>query len=716
MRELRGWLGALVRWVALAMSAYHIYAGAFGRPEALFFRGVHLAFALALIFLWLPARQGSPRGRASAGDWAVLALSLTAIGYLFWNYDYVTTRYIWVDPLATGDLFFAASLTLLVVEATRRTIGPALPITALVFLTYALAGPYLPGPLRHRGFSLELVLDQMYLTTDGIFGIPLDVSATYVILFVIFGAFLEKSGAGQLFMDFASSLAGHTPGGPGKVSCISSGLFGTISGSAVANVMVDGWLTIPLMKRTGFRPHFAAAVEAVASTGGQIMPPVMGAAAFVMAEFLGIPYITVAKHAAIPAVLYYLALFMAIHFEARRSGLLGIPRAELPRMREVIGARGHLFVPVFIIVYLMLAGYTAPMAGLWGIVGAALSPWMGRWAWFVLLVLAADYLLPGMHVAAREAFGGALPDMLRRFLLASNANLVMSLGFIVLGAARLASRKGRERLKPDCVDLMVPALVDGAKNTLGVAAACACAGIVIGVIALTGAGLQFTSLVLAASRDTLIPALSLTMVAGIILGMGMPTTAAYIVQAALLIPALIKLGVLPIAAHMFVFYFAIISAITPPVAMAVYAAAGIGKTPLWATGLAAMRMGATGFIVPFMFVYGPSLLFVGTWTEVLTTIVAASIGVTCLAASLHGYLLRPAAVWQRAVLFVAALLLIVPGYITDLVGLVLLGVVVVAQWMARAPVPVPAAPAPATSDGPAVELDADRIERLQRGA
>ena len=715
MRELSGWLGRAVRWVALAMSAYHIYAGAFGRPEALFFRGVHLAFALALIFLWVPARKGSPRHGASAADWGTLALSLGAIGYLFWNYEYVVTRYIWVDPLAASDLLFAASLTLLVIEATRRTIGPALPITAVVFLLYALAGPYLPGPLRHRGFPLELVLDQMYLTTDAIFGIPLDVSATYVILFVIFGAFLERSGTGKLFMDFASSLAGHTPGGPGKVSCISSGLFGTISGSAVANVMVDGWLTIPLMKRTGFRPHFAAAVEAVASTGGQIMPPVMGAAAFVMAEFLGIPYITVAKHAAIPAILYYLALFMAIHFEARRTGLHGLPRAELPRLGHVIAGQGHLFVPLFIIVYLMLAGYTAPLAALWGIVGGASALWLGRVGWLVLPILLIDYLFPGLHVAAREALGTVVPGLFRRFLFASSANLVLALGFAAMAALRLASRRGRERLKPDCLDLIPAALVDGAKNTLAVAAACACAGIVIGVIALTGAGIQFTSMVLAAARDSLIPALSLTMVAGIILGMGMPTTAAYIMQAALLIPALIKLGVVPIAAHMFVFYFAIISAITPPVAMAVYAAAGIGKTPLWPTGMAAMRLGATGFIVPFMFVYGPSLLFVGTWGEILTTIASACVGVTCLAASLHGWLLGPARVWQRVLLFAAAVNLIVPGLWTDLLGLALLAVVLLAQWLAPAALPAwPEEPVAATADGPAVALDADRIDRFQR--
>lgn len=507
---------------------------------------------------------------------------------------------------------------------------------------------------------------------------------------MLFGAFLEKSGTGQLFMDFASALAGHTPGGPGKISCISSGLFGTISGSAVANVMVDGWLTIPLMKRTGFRPHFAAAVEAVASTGGQIMPPVMGAAAFVMAEFLGVSYITIAKHAAIPAILYYLALFFAIHFEAQRTGLRGLPREELPSIRSVLVERGHLFVPMFIIVYLMLVGYTAPMAALWGTLAAALSTWMGRLGWLYLVVLLIEYILPG------------------------NVMEVLGIGWLVLAAIRLLSAEGRTGLKPLLTKLFPDALEDGAKNALAVASACACAGIVIGVIALTGAGLQFTSLILAAAKDSLVPALILTMIAGIILGMGMPTTAAYIVQAALLIPALIKLGILPIAAHMFVFYFAIISAITPPVAMAVYAAAGIGKTNLWATGLAAMRLGAIGFIVPYMFVYGPSLLFVGTWFDIITTIVSASIGVICLSAALHGWLTKPTVWWERVLLGVAAFCLIKPGIYTDILGLVLLGAVLASQRWLDILRPAIEARGMAEARGPAVELDAAKIERAKQ--
>jgi TRAP transporter 4TM/12TM fusion protein len=690
LRNVSGNLARGLRLLAIAMSVYHLYVGASGPPEALVFRGIHLAFATVLIFLLYPFGARTPQTRPAALDWACVLLGLGSIGYLFLRYDYVMTRMAYVTPLERWDLVLGIVLTAMVLEAARRSIGPALPLTALAFLAYALLGPYLPPPLQHRGFSLELTIDQLYLTTDGIFGIPLAVSATYVILFVLFGAFLEKSGTGQLFMDFASALAGHTPGGPGKISCISSGLFGTISGSAVANVMVDGWLTIPLMKRTGFRAHFAAAVEAVASTGGQIMPPVMGAAAFVMAEFLGLPYITIAKHAAIPAILYYLALYYSIHFEAQRTGLRGLPREELPAVRTVLVERGHLFVPLFTIVYLMLTGYTAPMAALWGTLAAALSSWVGRLGWLYLIVLSIEYLLPG------------------------NVMVVLGVGWAALAVIRLASPGGRAGLKPLLTTLFPDALEDGAKNALAVASACGCAGIVIGVIALTGAGLQFTSLVLSAAQESLIPALVLTMIAGIILGMGMPTTAAYIVQAALLIPALIKLGILPIAAHLFVFYFAIISAITPPVAMAVYAAAGIGKTNLWATGLAAMRLGATGFIVPFMFVYGPSLLFVGSWFDIVTTIASACIGVICLSAALHGWLITTTTWWERGLLGIAALCLIKPGISTDIVGFLLLAAVIALQkWLDIVRPPIEAS-GMAEARGPAVELDAAKIERAKQ--
>jgi len=595
----------LVAFVAVAMSLYHLYTGGFGPPEAFLHRSIHLLFTLVLIFSTRSLTDKPWGRRVRWTDAILIVLCLLSVGYLFLNYEYVITRYPYIHPLNPSDMVFGIILTLLLMEGARRVIGPALPLTALVFLAYAYAGPWLPGIFRHSGFSTEAIVDQLYLTTEGIFGIPLGVSATYVILFIIFGTFLEKTGTGQLFMDFASALTGWTRGGPGKVSCISSALFGTISGSAVANVMVDGWLTIPLMKRTGFKPPFACAVEAAASTGGQIMPPVMGAAAFVMAEFTGIPYITICLHAMIPALLYYFTLFMSIHFEAGRMGLKGIPREELPRLREVLGARGHMFLPLGIIVYMMIKGYT-PMY----------------------------------------------------------ACIVSTISVIVLSFLRKETRMGWGTL--------LKALEEGARNTVVVAAACACAGIVIGVINLTGLGLKFTSFVLSMAGESLILALILTMIAGIVLGMGMPTTPAYIVQAALLIPALIKLGVHTVAAHMFVFYFSTISAITPPVAMAVYAAAGIGGAKLWPTGLWALRIAATGFIVPFMFVFGPSLLFVGSSFEILTTVASASLGVVALSSGMMGWMGREVGMWQRLILVAASLLLIKPGLATDALGLGLL--------------------------------------------
>jgi TRAP transporter 4TM/12TM fusion protein len=425
---------------------------------------------------------------------------------------------------------------------------------------------------------------------------------------------MEYTGTGQLFMDFALSLTGHTAGGPGKVSCVSSALFGTISGSAVANVMVDGPITIPLMKRSGFPPHFAAGVEAVASTGGQIMPPIMGAAAFVMAEFLAVSYMQVIIWAMIPSVLYYIACFAAVHFEAKRRGLFGVPRAELPRLTGVLTERGHLFIPVLIILSVMYFGYSAPLAALAGTLAC---------------------------------FPAAL--------LRKSTRATVSLRNLIA------------------------ACVDGAKNCLPVALACACAGIVIGVVALSGLGLVFTQFVIGLAKDALLLSLVLTMLAGIVLGMGMPTTPAYIVMVALLVPAIIKLGATPPAAHMFAFYFAILSAITPPVALAVFAAAGLAKADMWKTGFESVRIAAPTYIVPFMFVYEPSLLMIGDWVTITTSCVSASIGVICFAAALQGWMLREARAWERVVLLAAAILLIKPGYITDAIGLALLAVVFVAQ-------------------------------------
>ena len=599
-------LKAMVAIIAIAMSLYHMYVAGFGPPEAYFFRGTHLLFTMTLIFLLYPFKPDGGWGWRIT-DLVLLAGSWAFILHIFINYDYVINRIIYIDELTLRDRVYAILAVLLVLEATRRVLGWGLSLTAIGFLAY---------PLFFTTVRLPVLMEQLYLSTEGIFGSTLGVSASYVMLFVLFGAFMEKSGVGKLFMDFALSLTGHTAGGPGKVSVVSSSLFGTVSGSAVANVMVDGPMTIPLMKRSGFRPHFAAAVEATASTGGQIMPPVMGAAAFVMAEFLAVSYFQVTIWAIIPAILYYVAVFFAVHFEAKRHGLLGVPKAELPRLGRVMRERGHLFVPILIVFVGLIAGYSAPLCA-----------------------------------------------------------LVATLTCLPVALLRKTTREGITwRTAFD-------ALEDGAKNTLPVAIACACAGIVIGSTTITGLGISFTQFVVALSQNLLPIALLLTAVAGIILGLGLPTTPSYIVMVALLVPALVKLGAVTPAAHMFAFYFAILSAITPPVALAVFAAASLAKTSMWDAGWAAMRIGAAGYIVPFMFVYEPALLMIGPWYVTALALVSAVIGVIALAASLHGYLLAALSIWQRAALFVAAILLIAPELISSIVGLLMLAAVAINQGL-----------------------------------
>jgi TRAP transporter 4TM/12TM fusion protein len=597
--------------VAVAMSLYHMYVAAFGPPEALIFRGNHLLFTLTLVFLLYPLKPGGGWGWRLA-DAAMLAGSWAFILHIYLNYSYVTNRIIYIDDLTFQDKLYAWLAIFIVVEATRRVLDWGLTITVLAFLAY---------PLFFTNVQTPVLLEQLYLSTEGIFGSTLGVSASYVMLFVIFGAFMEKSGTGQLFMDFALSIAGGTAGGPGKVSVISSSLFGTVSGSAVANVMVDGPMTIPLMKRSGFRPSFAAAVEATASTGGQIMPPVMGAGAFVMAEFLAVPYAQVALWALIPAILYYVAVFFAVHFEAKRHGLHGVPMADLPRFGRVMLERGHLFIPIAIILVGLVLGYSAPLCAL----------------------IAALLCLP-------------------------------------VALLRKSTRAGiRWRSVLD-------ALIDGAKASLAVAVACAAAGLVIGAVTITGVSIGFTQFVVGLAQNTLVLALVLTALASLVLGLGLPTTPAYIVTVALLVPALMKLGAPPPAAHMFSFYFAILSAITPPVALAVFAAAALAKTDQWSAGWAAMRVAAVAYVVPFMFVFEPALLMLNGWAEWDKTLFAAGsaiLGCILLAGGMHGYLLAIARMWERALLVLAGFLLIVPELYSSLLGLLLMTLVVAAQWPRR---------------------------------
>ncbi|MDF1601001.1 TRAP transporter permease [Mesorhizobium sp. YIM 152430] len=605
----------LVTFVAVSMSLFHLYVAYAGPPNAFTLRATHFGFALVLAYLSLPLFSRNAGKAPGPLDWLFVISAMVACAYPIFYQQYFNTRMAYVGPVSTTDQAMAILMILVVLEAARRAMGPILPITALLFLGYQIF---------FTNTRILRLLEYQYMTTDALFGIPAQVSATYVVLFVIFGALAERMGIGKLFTDFALALTGHTAGGPAKVAVVTSGLFGSVSGSAVANVMTTGTFTIPLMKRIGYPKAFSGAVEAVASTGGQIMPPIMGAAAFVMAEFMGVSYLTVATYALLPAFLYYLAVFLAVHFEAKKQGLKGLPKADLPRVWTVLSERGHLFLPLIFIIGALMIGRSAQFSALMGIMS------------IVPVVL--------MRKTTRAEFS---------------------------------------------LKKLMDGLESGAINAVIVALACAAAGIVIGVIAQTGLGLTFTGIVRAAAQNMLLPALLLTMVAGIILGMGMPTTPAYIVQVALLVPALVRLGVPMEAAHMFVFYFAILSAITPPVAIAVYAAAGLSRGGIWDTSWNAVKLGLTGYIIPFMFVFGPALLMIGDWPDIVRAAISASIGVTLLAGALTGYFIKPASWITRLLFFAAALSLINTAFVTDVIGLALaaIGIAINLKWPAPERVP-----------------------------
>ncbi len=609
LRDQRDIVGLLIKGLLLAFAISHLYFALMGYPGPYLLRGYHVALGLCLVFLTV-TWNGDKVGRPNLINVLLgLAVAFAAL-YPAINLEYVELRFMYVDPLSHWDLIVGTALVVLVLEGTRRMLGPALPIAALGFMVFALVATQT---------SYEVLVEQLFLTTDGIFGIPVAVSATYMVLFIVFGALVERMGVGQLFMDFAIALTGRQVGGPAKVSCITSGLFGSVSGSAVANVMTTGAFSIPLMKRIGFKPSFAASVEAVSSTGGQIMPPVMGAAAFVMAEYLGVSYLTVAALALAPAVLYYVAVFAAIHFEAKRLDIGTVPKDQQVPLGKVLKDRGHMFLPLVIIIGVLLLGYSAAFAALCGI--AAILP------------------------------SALLRKTTRHHVTLSNT---------------------------------LAALEKGARNSLAIVAATACAGIVVGAINISGIGLGFSNFVISAAGDTLVVALLLSMLAGVILGMGMPTTPAYIVQVALLVPALVKLGVQPEAAHLFVFYFAILSAITPPVAMAVYAANALAGAKVWESSIKAVKLGLPGFIIPFLFVYEPAILLQGDALHVTLALAQAVLGVVVLAAALHGYLFAPLKTWHKALLLIATVGLIYPDWRASLPALAFIAVVYLASRMTAA--------------------------------
>ncbi len=599
-RALTGWQGQLVALLAVAMSCFHFYTSGFGLLLAQMQGAVHLAFTLALVFLLYPAtsKQSKTSG-IPFYDFILAALGVASALYLVFFFNDLVTR---AGLPTTTDLVMGFILIATLLEATRRISNPVLPCLAIIALLYCYFGRYMPQMLAHRGFSVARIVNHMYLGTEGIFGTPLEVSSTFVFMFILFGAVLEKTGLGKFIIDLSMALAGWSTGGPAKVAIVSSGLMGTVSGSSVANVCTTGMFTIPLMKSVGYEPHFAGAVEAVASTGGQIMPPVMGAGAFIMAQFLGVPYIQVAVAAIVPALLYYFAVMVQVHFEACRLGLKGIPWSQLPPIWPLLKSKGFLLIPLIAIIYFLLAGYTPLKAAFNGILVSFVLSWLNK----------ETRLTP---VRIYEAFQA------------------------------------------------------GARGAIGVACACATVGMVVGMGTLTGLALRIAGAIVTAAGGSKILTLIFTMCASIILGTGLPTTANFIVTSTMAAPALFQLGVPAMAAYMFVFYFGIAADLTPPVALAAYAGSGIAGSDPMKTGVTAFKLALAGFLVPYIYVYNPMLLFIDVVPMVMVqAICTALIGVFLLAMFSIGFFKAHLAWYMRILAFGGAIGLLIPGTPSDLAG------------------------------------------------
>lgn len=611
-RHLKGIAAPLVSIVAVAMSFFHIYVLIFQAIDPYFFRSFHVAFAGTLTFALYPGWKKAPQDRLHWIDLLLILFLLLPIIYMVIEFDSWIFR-VGVLP-DTLDFIFSLIFVLVILEITRRATGWVLTIFAILFILYGYLGPYMPGILVHRGYHWPRLITFL-CSLEGILGVPVMASATYVFLFVLFGAFIEISGTGRFFVDFALSIAGRYRGGPAKVSIISSALFGTASGSAVANVVVDGVFNIPLMKASGFRPTIAGAIEAMTSTGGQITPPVMGAGAFLMAEILGIPYAQIALAAVIPCLLYYSASFWMIDFESAKMGIKGLGRADLPGFFKVLRHQGYLLGSLVVLFYFIMVEQISPFrSAMWAIVTVVIVSWLGK-------------------------------------------------------VTRMDLKK------------IWKAIEEGGRRSVEIAATCAAAGIIVGVLSLTGLGMKFAMIIINYSGGNLLIALIFSMIVALILGMGMPTTAAYAISASILAPAIIKMGVPPLGAHLFIFYFACVSALTPPVALAAYAAAAIANAPMWAVGCNAVRLAIAGFILPYMFIYGPAMILVGEGWEIAFAFITGLVGTLCLAGAVQGWLLHKTTIVERVFLLAAAILLIKPGWMTDLIGLVILGLVALSQYL-----------------------------------
>jgi TRAP transporter 4TM/12TM fusion protein len=603
-------------WFAVSLSVFQVWSVVFSTLDPLLQRAVFLSWVSGLAFLGFRPYRSDYREQPSRLELLEALLSILTGVYFVWHFDRILWRWPMIDALTSADLFFGAVAILLVLDLTRRFVGWAVLLIAAVFSLYVLMGHLLPGTFSHRQFTPSEFVDQMVFTINGIYGAPLAVAATYVYLFVLFGVALFHSGAGEFFMGVAQSLAARARGGAAKVAVISCGLFGMFSGSPTSDAVTTGTFTIPFMKRMGYRAADAGAIVAVAATGGGIMPPIMGSAAFLMAEFTGIRYVNIAIAATLPGILYYLCPLAQLHFQALKLHQESAPQEFVPSLRDLLAKNWHFLVPIAALTWLLIRATTPTKA-------AAVA--------FALTVL--------------------------------------------VSWVRRETRMGLRKL--------ATVLEESARAVVVVVAACASAGILVGTFGITGLGGKFSGLLFEMAGQNLLPALLITMVICLILGMGMPTPSAYILTAVVAVPALLRLGIPAISAHLFVLYFACLSAITPPVAVAAFATAGIAGADPNQVGFKAMRLGVVAFLVPFIFVYQPALLLRGSLVEVGIAALTAVAGVISLAAGLEGWLFARATWWERSLLVAGGLLMIVPGLSTDLAGLLLIGFVAIGQWRNR---------------------------------
>jgi TRAP transporter 4TM/12TM fusion protein len=694
-RPLAPTAALIVGGLLIVLSCFHYYTAGFGLLRETTHRGVHLAFVLGLVFLVFPSRKallerGRPPSWHSPGgvpllDWLLAIAIAVSVLYIPYIFDDLAFRV--GNPLPL-DVWMGSVLVVLLLEATRRAMGWPLPLIAVLFMTYALWGSHFPGLLQHSGASWPNLVNHLYLTSQGIYGIAVGVVATYVFHFVLFGVLATRIGLGKLFIDIASAVAGRYAGGPAKVSVFASGMFGMLSGSSVANAVTVGSLTIPAMIRLGYPRHFAGAVEAASSTGGQITPPIMGAAAFLMIEFLNLPYQTIIIAATIPAFMHFFGVFVQVHFEAKKRGLRGLTAEELPVLRQSLAANWPTLIPLVLLVWIIVSGATPYLAAFTGISSCIL---VGMFTTRKGTTLAQFGALIVSHLVLLGLISGQFGEA-KNWVFAGMLVLVPLAHWKLASASRIGARD------------LIESFETGAKYALAVGAAAATVGIVIGVVTLTGVGFKVSFIVTSAAQSiaegvlallptgwadikslTLLAALVMTGVVCILMGCGIPTTANYIIMVTVAAPTLGLLGVAPLVAHFFVFYYGVLADITPPVALAAYAAAGMAGSDPFKTGNTAFRLGIGKIMVPFVFVFAPSLLLMApgfSWQEFAVAFTGCVLGITFLGAALSQFLLVRMQAWERLVCAGAAILLVAPGLRSTALGITLVAPVLWRQFAA----------------------------------